>query len=140
MRKVIISGITLFCLLLSFFTVKAGLPLFKIPAMKEIKTNYDDTTVALGDLKQFQEAIYKPAEVSLQTSVANYKESYNMYQRIAETKTDEEKARALKSPAYDLEYLWVKLGNYAYANKADLTMEIYKTENIIKCILYMKMR
>ena len=128
MRKVIISGITLFCLLLSFFTVRAGLPLFKVPAIKDIKAKYDETTMALGDLKKFQETAYKPAEQNLITSVTNYKATREMYEKIAETKTDEEKEKAFKSQAYDLEYLWIKIGNYAYENKADLTLEIYKTE------------
>lgn len=128
MRKVIISGITLFCLLLSFFTVRAGMPLFKIPAIKEVKQKYDETTVALGELKKFQETAYKPAEKSLAESVTNYKATRELYEKIAETKTDEEKEKAFKSQAYDLEYLWIKIGNYAYENKADLTLEIYKTD------------
>ena len=139
MRKVIISGITLFCLLLSFFTVRAGLPLFKVPAIKDIKAKYDETTMALGDLKKFQETAYKPAEQNLITSVTNYKATREMYEKIAETKTDEEKEKAFKSQAYDLEYLWIKIGNYAYENKADLTLEIYKTEEQETESLYRQM-
>lgn len=141
MRKIIISGITLFCLLLSVFTVKTGLPLFKIPAMKEIKSTYDETTVSIGNLKRFKEDVYVPAEESLDTTVKSYNETRKMYNDVSATKTEEEKQKAQKAQAYDLEYLWIKIGNYAYKNKADLTMEIYKTEeqetddDYIKCDL-----
>ena len=141
MRKIIISGITLFCLLLSVFTVKTGLPLFKIPAMKEIKSTYDETTVSIGKLKQFKEEVYGPADLSLTETVKSYNETRKMYNDVSATKTEEEKQKAQKAQAYDLEYLWIKIGNYAYKNKADLTMEIYKTEeqetddDYIKCDL-----
>lgn len=69
------------------------------------------------------------AESDLKKAVTEHDSSYEIYEQVAGTKTEEEKQKALLGQAYDLEFIWVTLGTYASESKCDLTLELSKNQN-----------
>lgn len=128
MRRIIIIGIALFCIILTLFTIYTGLPLFKVAKIGDIKQQYNNTTKAIGDLSKYKGTDYKNAEKELNTSLELCKQAQEDYEAAAALRTEEDIQDVLQTKAYDIEYIWVKIGNYAYNNNVDLQIDIYKTE------------
>ena len=128
MRRIIIFGIATFCIILVIITIFAGIPVLKISKWNDIKAQYDSTSAAMGDLTAYNDNNLNNAKKSLENSVNDCKKTKTEYENIAASKSEEEKENAIKTKYYDLEFIWVKLGNYAYNNNIELQVDIYKTE------------
>lgn len=128
MRRIIIIGVALFCIILAVFTIYTGLPLFGVPKISDVRAEHDKTTAAMNELDTFKKTTFSTVSKRLEGAVAKCKAAKTEYDKAAQSQTEEEKIEALKSKTYDIEYLWVKLGNYANNSRIDFTLDIYKTE------------
>lgn len=125
MRKLILTGVLIFTLILSFVCVKKGITFpGKVYSYNELKTESNTVNSKMDALTRMKSTSYAASESALQTSVKKHLEIKTNYDRVASTKTEEQKQKALLGQDYDLSYLWVKLGNYATKNNCDLTLEV----------------
>ena len=146
MRKLILSGILVFTLILTFVCVKSGMAVgpIKIYGYKDIKTQSQTTNQKMNELTKVKSEGYATTEANLQRTVKKHLEVKSTYEKVSSTKTEEQKQRAILGQDYDLSFLWVELGNYATKNNCDLTLEISQEkdssddENYILCDLKFK--
>ena len=127
MRKVILTIILIIMILLSILLINNGLsgPL-KIYGFKEINEKNNLITEKLSELSIIKAEDFKLVESDFKKACMEYDSAYKKYSQVAGTKTTEEKKKAVLDQTYDLEYLWVSLGNYADEAKCDLTLEVSK--------------
>lgn len=128
MRRIIIIGVALFCIILAVFTIYTGLPLFGVPKISDVRAEHDNTTAAMNELDTYKKTTFLTVSNRLQGAVEKCKTAKEEYDRVAQSQTEEQKEAALRSKTYDIEYLWVKLGNYANNSRIDFTLDVYKTE------------
>ena len=128
MRRIIIIGVALFCIILAVFTIYTGLPIFGVPKISDVRTEHDKTTAAMNELDSYKKTTFLTFSNRLQGAVEKCKTAKEEYDRVAQSQTEEQKEAALRSKTYDIEYLWVKLGNYANNSRIDFTLDVYKTE------------
>lgn len=140
MRKIILTGILIFALIISFVSFKTGMTFpTKIYSYNELKQKQDETNSQLDALTNLKSGAYANAQRALEQSIKSFKATKTMYDAAMESKTDIEKERAIVGTSYDLSYLWVKLGNYATENNCDLTIEVFQNqetsedENYVLC-------
>lgn len=143
MRKLILSGILVFTLILTFVCVKSGMAVgpLKIYGYKDIKTQSQTTNQKMNELTKVKSEGYATTEANLQRTVKKHLEVKSTYEKVSSTKTEEQKQRAILGQDYDLSFLWVELGNYATKNNCDLTLEVSQEkdasddENYVLCDL-----
>ncbi len=140
MRKIILTGILIFVIVIGFMCTKTGITFpCKVYSYKELKEKRQETNLQLDNLTTLKSKSYSGMQTALARSVKNFKATKTMYDSAMESKTDKEKERAIAGTSYDLSYLWVKLGNYATENNCDLTIEVFQNqetsedENYVLC-------
>lgn len=131
MRKLILSGVLIFTLIFAFVCVKSGIagPI-KIYSYKDLKTQSKATNQKMNELTKVKSEGYAVTEANLQRTVKKHLEVKSTYEKVASTKTEEQKQRALLGQDYDLSFLWVELGNYATKNNCDLTLEVSQEKDV----------
>jgi len=140
MRKIILTGILIFAIVIGFMCTKTGITFpCKVHSYKELKEKRQETNQQLDNLTTLKSSSYSGMQTALARSVKSFKSTKTMYDAAMESKTDVEKERAIAGTSYDLSYLWVKLGNYATENNCDLTIEVFQNqetsedENYVLC-------
>lgn len=140
MRKIILTGILIFTLIIGFVSYKTGLTIpTKVYSYDELKQKQAETTMQLDALTNLKAGTYANTQKSLAQTVKNFKATKTMYDAAMESKTELEQERAIAGTSYDLSYLWVKIGNYATETNCDLTIEVFQNqetaeeENYILC-------
>lgn len=130
MRKIILICVSICTVIVTVVLTTVGLKgPFKIYTYKNVEDKSAQVTQKLNELALLKNGDFRTVETSLKQSVSDYKTSYQKYDQISGTKTEEEKNKALAAQDYDLEFLWIKLGNHANETKCDLTLEVAKNEN-----------
>lgn len=129
MRKIILIVVSIIVVIVSVLCVTNGIagPI-KIYSYSQIKQKNDDTTAKLNELTNLKANDYRKEEAELKKTITEYQEVSEKYEKVSQTKTESEKKEALAGQEYDIEFLQIKLGNYATANKVDLSIELSKNE------------
>lgn len=140
MRKIILTGILIFTLIICFISYKTGLTFpTKVYSYDELKQKQAETNIQLDALTNLKAGTYSNTQKSLTQTVKNFKSTKTMYDAAMESKTEVEQERAIAGTSYDLSYLWVKIGNYATETNCDLTIEVFQNqetseeENYVLC-------
>lgn len=129
MRKIILTVVSIIIIILSVLCVTKGIKgPFQIYSYSQIKQKNDDTTAKLNELTNLKSNEYRKEESELKKSVTEYQEVSEKYETVSATKTEVEKRAALSGQEYDIDFLQIKLGNYATANKVDLGIELSKND------------
>lgn len=142
MRKLILSGVLIFTLIFAFVCVKSGMagPI-QIYSYADLKARDEATNLKMNELTKVKSEGYATTEANLQRTVKKHLEVKSTYEKVASTKTEEQKQKALLGQDYDLSFLWVELGNYATKNNCDLKLEVSQEkdtsddENYVLCDL-----
>lgn len=129
MRKVILIVVSIIIVIVSVLCVTKGIsgPL-KIYSYAQIKQKNNDTTAKLNELTNLKSNDYRKEEADLKKSITEYQEVSDKYEKVSQNKTELEKKEALAGQEYNIEFLQIKLGNYATNNKVDLSIELSKNE------------
>lgn len=129
MRKLILTVVSIIIVLLSILCVTKGIKgPFEIYSIAQISQRNEDTTSKLNELTSLKSTNYRREEADLKKTVAEYEEVSQRYETISAYKTDVEKVAALSGQEYDIEFLQVKLGQYATNSKVDLSIELSKND------------
>lgn len=107
-------------LLLVFMLLGVNLGFFRIPSVSYLLSDYNLVTKSEKELITAQDNYYK-ATNSLEKAQSEYGRQKNKYNSISDETINIIK-EATTEESYNLEYMWIKLGNYAKKNNLEIVM------------------
>lgn len=107
-------------LLLVFMLLGVNFGFFKIQSVSSILNEYELVKKAEKELTTTQDTYYS-AISSLEKAQAEYNKQKNKYNAISDETINIIK-EATTEETYNLEYMWIKLGNYAKKNNLEIVM------------------
>lgn len=121
-KMIIISSILAVSviLLLVFMLLGVNFGIFRIPSLSYILDDYNLVKKAEKELTSTQDIYYSTVN-NLEKSQSEYNRQKNKYNSISDETIDVIK-EATTEETYNLEYMWIKLGNYAKKNNLEIVM------------------
>jgi len=116
----IIAVVVIIGLIASIFFIDLDLGIFKVVSKNTLMAQYDSIKVLDTKLVNAKTS-YDTSIKSLETSKSDFKKQKDQYDAI----TDETIAiikEATTDEKYNIEYMWIKLGNYAKSNNLTLSL------------------
>lgn len=107
-------------LLLVFMLLGVNLVFFRIPSVSYLLNEYNLVKKAEKELTTTQDNYYN-ATNSLEKAQSEYNKQKNKYNSISDETINIIK-EATTEETYNLEYMWIKLGNYAKKNNLEIVM------------------
>ena len=107
-------------LLLVFMLLGVNLVFFRIPSVSYLLNEYNLVKKVEKELITTQEAYYNTIS-SLEKAQSEYNKQKNKYNSISDETINIIK-EATTEESYNLEYMWIKLGNYAKKNNLEIVM------------------
>lgn len=107
-------------LLLVFMLLGVNLGFFRLPSVSYLLNEYNLVKKAEKELNTTQDAYYN-ATNSLEKAQSEYNKQKNKYNSISDETINIIK-EATTEETYNLEYMWIKLGNYAKKNNLEIVM------------------
>lgn len=107
-------------LLLVFMLLGVNLVFFRIPSVSYLLNEYNLVKKAEKELTTTQDAYYN-ATNNLEKAQSEYNKQKNKYNSISDETINIIK-EATTEETYNLEYMWIKLGNYAKKNNLEIVM------------------
>jgi len=130
MRKVSIVVVIAVLLFLSFFLMFNGIQIggLQIKSVKQLAADKVSLQDVIADTKDKINVTYPEMRSELEEKQGILLQNKNQYVQLANLSSDSEIAKANVNQAYSLEYLWVKVGNYATAEGINLKLEVIENE------------
>lgn len=121
-KMIIISSILAVSviLLLVFMLLGVNLGFFRIPSVSYLLSDYNLVKKSEKELTTAQDNYYK-ATNSLEKAQSEYGRQKNKYNSISDETINIIK-EATTEETYNIEYMWIKLGNYAKKNNLEIVM------------------
>lgn len=121
-KMIIISSILAVSviLLLVFMLLGVNFGAFRIPSVSYILGEYNLAKKSEKELTSTQDIYYSTVN-NLEKSQTEYNRQKNKYNSISDETIDVIK-EATTEETYNLEYMWIKLGNYAKKNNLEIVM------------------
>lgn len=121
-KMIIISSILAVSviLLLVFMLLGVNFGAFRIPSVSYILDEYNLAKKSEKELTSTQDMYYSTVN-NLEKSQTEYNRQKNKYNSISDETIDVIK-EATTEETYNLEYMWIKLGNYAKKNNLEIVM------------------
>lgn len=116
----IVTGLIVIGLIFTIFFVDLDLGLFKIVSQKTLMSQYaaiKDLDTKLLNTKSSYDSTLK----SIESSKADFKKQKDQYDAITDEAIKIIK-EATTEEKYNVEYMWIKLGNYAKSNNLTITL------------------
>ncbi|MBQ9279682.1 MAG: hypothetical protein IJ215_01355 [Clostridia bacterium] len=95
---------------------------YKAPAYQEIKKQKETLESDQAKLDMLNDSGIKNAVASVEDEIKNYEAKKQAYDMLALTASRADIAEANKEEKYLLDYLWIKVGNYAADNNVKFKM------------------
>ena len=115
-----IGLLIIICVLLygTYNVYKNGLTFSSVKALsyEQIKTKSTELNNLIDKLEKLNNTDYKSELNNLESARTNFNSSKKNYEKLAASASADEIAEANKREEYLLDYLWIKIGNYANAN------------------------
>lgn len=110
-----------------------GITFGKIKAVSyaEIKAKNDNLNSRIATLEGKNGAEYNSAKSRLESANQQFNTSKKTYDLLAATASEEEIAEANKREEYLLDYLWIKIGNYANANNIKVLINPSNVSSVV---------
>lgn len=96
----------------------------KIQSVKQLAAEKVSLQTIIDETKQKISIMYPDARSELEEKQEILLRNKNQYIQLANLSSDTEIAKANVEQTYSLEYLWVKIGNYATAEGINLKLEV----------------
>ena len=128
MKKLLISVLIILLIVLSIFIGLNGFKIGKIEVLgiKGIQEKNEQLDQKVQDATKLASTNYKKAIDEVQENAKRLTEEKKNYEEIALINTESEGQPAAQIQKYEIETLWVKLGNYATSEGATLKIELMK--------------
>lgn len=98
----------------------------EVASIKGVSEKSQSLDNAVSDLKQLKEEDYAQSLSELSLETDNFKTQKEQYATLIGASSEEEISSVIQTEKYEVEYLWVKLGNHATKNGITLKMDITK--------------
>lgn len=104
------------------YDLNLGFVQLDIPSYKEVQNNKENLDSKLTTLKTKNNNELVLEEGNVETSLKKYETKKQEYDMLAATASEKDIAEANKIERYLLDYLWIKIGNYASDNDIKFKM------------------
>lgn len=104
------------------YELNLGFVQLDIPSYKEVQNNKENLDSKLTTLKTKNNNELVLEEGNVETSLKRYETKKQEYDMLAATASEKDIAEANKIERYLLDYLWIKIGNYASDNDIKFKM------------------
>lgn len=134
MKKLLISILILLLIALSIFIAMQGLKIgnLEVLGIQGIKQRNDELDVKVEQATRLAGVGYKQAVAEVQDSAKKLTEEKKNYEDLTIMNTDDQGQVSSQIQRYEIETLWVTLGNHATSEGAIIKMDVLKGSNNIK--------
>lgn len=124
MRKILISVVLGLLIVGSVFFIVNGINGINIKGIKEIDKKNTEIEKKISELSNVISVRYKNTESSLKSTAGSLQTSKTEYENQAILSSSNKESYASKQEAYEIDYLWTKLGNYAKSEGVVIKIEL----------------
>jgi hypothetical protein len=119
---IILTGYATWLFVTQGFEFDLGFVMIDVPSYQEVTNNKKELDSKLTSLKTKNDNELVMEENKVETSMKTYEARKQEYDMLAMTASEKEIAEANKIERYLLDYLWIKVGNYASDNDVKFKM------------------
>ena len=119
---IILTGYATWLFVTQGFEFDLGFVMVDVPSYQEVTNNKKELDSKLTSLKTKNDNELVMEENKVETSMKTYEARKQEYDMLAMTASEKEIAEANKIERYLLDYLWIKVGNYASDNYVKFKM------------------
>lgn len=129
MKKLLISILIILLLVLCGFTVIKGFSIgnFTVLGLSDIKAKNEELDLAIGEATKLASTEYPKALTDIETDLKKLSEEKKNYEDMITVSSDGEVQQASQFQKYEIESLWVKIGNHATSEGVVMKMDLVKT-------------
>ena len=95
---------------------------YEVPSYESVKEAKENLDSKITELERLNASGIPDAKDAVDLEISNYEAKRRAYETLANTATKEEIADANKIERYLLDYLWIRVGNYANDNDVKFKM------------------
>lgn len=126
MRKFLVIVLTVLILVLAFFFIRDGIEIgnLKVLGVYEIQSMTNTLDAKIEEATDLTVSQYKSEEEQLNVALEEVATQREKYERVLAQSSSEDIAEALKKEKYEIEKLWISIGNYADEHNVQVNMQI----------------
>lgn len=126
MRKFLLAVLAILILVLTFFFVRDGLALgnFKVSGVYDIKSQGEELDGKISEATELTTVKVKTENEELEKSLVEVETQKQKYEKILAQTSKKDLEEALKKEQYEIEKLWISVGNYAKEHGVVVNMQI----------------
>lgn len=126
MRKFLLIILTILIFVLTFFFVRDGLELgnFKVLGVYDIKSHGEELDGKIAEATELTTVKIKEENEELEQSLLELNTQKQKYEKILSQTSKKDLEEALKKEQYEIEKLWIAVGNYANEHSVVVNMQI----------------
>lgn len=126
MRKFLIILLTLLILVLTFFFIRDGISLgnFKVLGIYDIKNHSEELNNKIEEATELTGLQFSTEAERLNTALGEVVTQKEKYEKILAQTSTKDIEEALRKEQYEIEKLWISIGNYADEHNVVVNMQI----------------
>lgn len=130
MRKIILYMALIILVIFSVFIVYKGIPEMKIQSYSSISQENKKLNNLITEANNQKEVGYKKKNDALNTAYKLLESNKESYQELLEIGVDSNGIPLSKIQEYEIEKIWITIGNYAKKEGIDVKMEITSNNSV----------
>lgn len=130
MRKIILYILLISLVIFSVFIVYKGIPEIKIKSYSSISQENKKLNTLITEANNQKEVEYKKKSDALNTAHKLLESNKESYQELLEIGVDSNGIPLSKIQEYEIEKIWITIGNYAKKEGVDVKMEITSNNSV----------
>lgn len=130
MRKIILYILLISLVIFSVFIVYKGIPEIKIESYSSISQENKKLNNLITEANNKKEVEYKKKSDALNTAHKLLESNKESYQELLEIGVDSNGIPLSKIQEYEIEKIWITIGNYAKKEGVDVKMEITSNNSV----------
>lgn len=130
MRKIILYILLISLVIFSVFIVYKGIPEIKIESYSSISQENKKLNNLITEANNLKEVEYKKISDALNTAHKLLESNKESYQELLEIGVDSNGIPLSKIQEYEIEKIWITIGNYAKKEGVDVKMEITSNNSV----------
>lgn len=130
MRKIILYILLISLVIFSVFIVYKGIPEIKIESYSSISQENKKLNTLITEANNQKEVEYKKKSDALNTAHKLLESNKESYQELLEIGVDSNGIPLSKIQEYEIEKIWITIGNYAQKEGVDVKMEITSNNSV----------
>lgn len=125
MRKFLLAILSILILTLAFFFIRDGLELgnFKVLGIYDMQAHANELDTRIEEARQVTESEIKSENDKLVSALKESDTQKEKYETLVEQTDPSDIEEALKKEQYEVEKLWIAVGNYADEHKVVVNMQ-----------------